>query len=122
MKTQSEKTNQYYYLVVAGAFMLMMSVALGTVCLSFFVKPVTDDLGFERGAFTFYYSLIFLVGIIVTPFMGKYIQKNGARQIVIAGSLAGGLAFFQRNGSGAGDNCGAVLVARSLADRAFCRA
>ena len=94
METQSEHSNKYYYLVVAGAFVLMISVALGTVCLSFFVKPVTDDLGFERGAFTLYYSIIFLVGIIVTPFMGKYIQKHGARQIVIAGSLVGGLAFF----------------------------
>lgn len=85
--------NKNYSIVVIGSYLLMMTLVLGTTCLSFFVKPVTEDLGFERGAFTFYYSLIFLVGMFTTPLMGKIIQKYSAKPVVLAGSVTCSLAF-----------------------------
>ena len=38
--------------------MLMLTMSLLSTALSFFVAPVCADLGFGRGSFTLYYSLI----------------------------------------------------------------
>lgn len=41
-----------------SAFLLMLTISLISTSLSFFVAPVCADLGFGRGSFTLYYSLI----------------------------------------------------------------
>lgn len=86
--------NRKYLAVVSGSFILMIAFSLGTACLSFFIKPVTEDLGLERGAFTLYYSLMFLTGMLLSPFWGRIISRFGVRKVVIAGSFTCSLAFF----------------------------
>ena len=46
------------YRPALAAFLLMMAMALTTTALSFFVGPVCEALGFGRGSFTVYYSLM----------------------------------------------------------------
>ena len=41
-----------------AAFLLMLTMSLLSTALSFFVSPVCADLGFGRGSFTLYYSLM----------------------------------------------------------------
>ena len=77
-----------------GSFSLLFAFSFGIVGLSFFVQPVTEDLGLERGAFSFYFSIIFLVGMFVAPFMGKIINRWGPRRIVLTGSVVCSTAFF----------------------------
>jgi MFS family permease len=70
-----------------------MSLALITTTMSFFVQPVCDALGFERGAFTIYYSLAALVGVVAMPIWGRIIPKIGIKMsTAIAG--AGGAVFM----------------------------
>lgn len=45
-----------------SAFLLMLVMSLMSTGLSFFVAPVCADLGFGRGSFTLYYSLIVAAG------------------------------------------------------------
>ncbi len=93
------------YRPALAAFMLMMSMALTTTALSFFVEPVCAELGFGRGAFTVYYSIITAAGTLASPFLGQFIQRRGVRPVaavsavwVAAGlfgfSLCGGLPAF----------------------------
>ena len=44
-----------------AAFLLMLTMSLLSTALSFFVSPVCADLGFGRGSFTLYYSLMLSV-------------------------------------------------------------
>jgi MFS family permease len=79
------------WVVMIGCCFLLMSLALITTCMSFFVLPVSEALGFERGAFTIYYSLAALVGVFAMPVWGRIIPKLGIKaSVAIAG--AGGAA------------------------------
>lgn len=70
------------YRPAAGAFLLMMAMALTTTALSFFVTPVCDALVLGRGSFTVYYSLMTASGALAAPFLGQRIHKSGVRRIV----------------------------------------
>ena len=52
-----------------SAFLLMLTISLMSTGLSFFVAPVCADLGFGRGSFTLYYSLIVAVGAVSASFL-----------------------------------------------------
>ena len=88
-----KQMKQHYVAVAAGSFLLMFAFSIGMIGLSFFIRPVSQDLGVERGAFSFYFSLIFLTGMMVTPWIGKFINKYGPRPVVITGSITGSIAL-----------------------------
>lgn len=67
----------------AAAFLLMMAMAVTTSALSFFVSPVCEALGFGRGSFTVYYSLMTAAGAVSTSFLGQYMNKHGVRKILL---------------------------------------
>jgi len=85
----------------AAAFLLMMAMAVTTSALSFFVSPVCADLGIGRGSFTLYYSLMTATGAVSTSFLGQYINKNGARRVILLSGVwcFGGLLLFSVSGS-----------------------
>ncbi len=81
------------WVVMVGCCFLLMALALITTCMSFFVEPVSEDLGFERSAFTVYYSIAALIGVIAMPIWGRIIPKLGIKlSVVIAGT--GGAVFM----------------------------
>ena len=101
------------YRPALAAFLLMMAMSLTTTALSFFVGPVCNTLGFGRGSFTVYYSLMTAIGAFSIPILGQIINKRGVRGIlavsafwVAAGlwafSLSGALWMFYAAGAGLG--------------------
>ena len=62
-------------------------MSLTTTGLSFFVGPVCEELGFGRGGFTVYYSLLTAAGTLATPFLGQLVQKLGARPVVAVSAV-----------------------------------
>ena len=101
------------YRPALAAFLLMMAMSLTTTALSFFVGPVCNALGFGRGSFTIYYSLMTATGAFSIPILGQIISKRGVRGIlavsafwVAAGlfafSLSGALWMFYAAGAGLG--------------------
>ena len=89
------------YRPALAAFLLMMSMSLTTTALSFFVGPVCEALGFGRGSFTIYYSLMTASGALAIPILGQVINKRGVRGIVTISALwvAAGLWAFSLSGS-----------------------
>ena len=84
------------YRPAAAAFLQMMSMALTTTALSFFVGPVCRELGFGRGSFTVYYSILTAAGTLASPFLGQVIQRRGLRFVATVSSVwtAAGLVAF----------------------------
>ena len=75
--------------IVAGCCIRMMFLALVFNCLSLFTKPVSDNLGFERSAFTIYFSLNSIVGVFAIPLWGKVLPRIGIRfGLLITGFFA----------------------------------
>lgn len=84
------------YRPALAAFVLMMSMSLSTTALSFFVEPVCGELGFGRGRFTIYYSILTAMGTLASPFLGQAVQRWGVRPVATVSALwtAAGLAAF----------------------------
>ena len=77
----------------ASAFLLMLTMSLLSTALSFFVSPVCEDLGFGRGSFTLYYSLMIAAGAFSVSFLGRYMNTHGVRLIILVSALWCGIGF-----------------------------
>ena len=84
------------YRKATAAFLQMMAMALTTTALSFFVGPVCRELGFSRGSFTVYYSLMTAAGTLASPFLGQAVQRRGVRTVAAVSAVwtAAGLMAF----------------------------
>lgn len=84
------------YRPALAAFVLMMSMALTTTALSFFVEPVCGELGLGRGSFTVTYSILTAAGTLASPFLGQAIQRRGVRQVAAVSAVwvTAGLTAF----------------------------
>ena len=78
----------------AAAFLLMLTMSLLSTALSFFVGPVCEDLGFGRGSFTLYYSLMVAAGAVSASFLGNYMNRKGVRGVVLVSALWCGAGFW----------------------------
>lgn len=81
-----------------SAFLLMVTMSLLSTALSFFVAPVCEDLGFGRGSFTLYYSLMVAAGAFSASVLGNHMNKHGVRGVVLISAVwccagAWGLSF-----------------------------
>lgn len=83
-----------------SAFLLMLTMSLMSTGLSFFVAPVCSDLGFGRGSFTLYYSLIVAAGAVSASFLGTWMNKHGARGVIVMSALWCCAGFFGFSFSG----------------------
>ncbi len=77
-----------------SAFLLMLTMSLLTTALSFFVAPVCEDLGFGRGSFTLYYSLMVAAGAVSASFLGTYMNSHGPRGVILVSGIWVGLGLL----------------------------
>jgi len=70
-----------------SAFLLMLTMSLLSTALSFFVEPVCTDLGFGRGSFTLYYSLMVAAGAVSASALGSYMNRKGVRGVVLVSAI-----------------------------------
>ncbi len=93
--TQTKKGLFYgWYVVAACTIVLGGSVGLLWNCMSVFVKPVTDALGFSRGAFTLFTTIVSLSSTIVMPFYGPLFAKFGQKRVMYACAVVACLMPF----------------------------
>ena len=78
----------------ASAFLLMVTMSLLSTALSFFVSPVCEDMGFGRGSFTLYYSLMVATGAFSVSFLGQYMNSHGVRNIILVSAVWCGVGFM----------------------------
>ncbi len=76
------------WLALLGCVILLaLSLGMFTSTNSVFVKPVCESLGFRRGAFTFYRTIITIMGVITMPLYNKFIPKLGIRNLFLLSTL-----------------------------------
>ena len=83
-----------------SAFLLMLTMSLLTTALSFFVAPVCEDLGFGRGSFTLYYSLMVAAGAVSASFLGNFMNGHGPRGVILVSGIWVGLGLLGFSFSG----------------------
>lgn len=85
----------YGWAVVGVAFLaLVAGTAAGPSAFSVFVKPMTDDLGWDRAVLSGGLSLGTLVGGLVAPALGPLIDRFGTRLMLSAAGVGMGGALL----------------------------
>ncbi|MDD2967617.1 MAG: MFS transporter [Desulfovibrionaceae bacterium] len=91
---EASKKIFYGWFVVAGGFILMAVLhSMLQTCFSLFVVPVTTDMGITRSAFGICNTVVMVVTMLLSPYMGKWLSQKNTRLIFTACVFGLGLAY-----------------------------
>jgi MFS family permease len=79
----------FYGWRIVWAFAISTTVAYGVLYYSFavFVQPMERELGWNRAETSLAFSLAMLVGGLVAPLLGRFLDKHGARAVSSLGAV-----------------------------------
>ena len=80
--------------MVAISAGVLLVHAVASYCFGVFLKPITIEFGWDRGALSAVYSMIVLVAGILGILSGRLSDKYGPRRIVTIGGLLTGISFL----------------------------
>jgi sugar phosphate permease len=83
-----------WYVVVACFVVNFIVFGISVNTFTVFVKPIEQDLGWSRKAVSMGLSLAIVTMGIAAPFMGRVIDRMGARLVMAAGAGVMGVVFF----------------------------
>jgi MFS family permease len=83
----------YGWIVVAVTFVTMAIGVNARTSFSLFFSPIIDEFGWERGVTAGAFSFGFLVSAVLSPLMGKLMDRTGPRTVMELGVvlMGGGL-------------------------------
>ncbi len=85
----------YGYWLVAVAFVFMLlSYGCGSFVFSLFVNPLQSAFGWSRGQVMVGFTLFFSVQGLVSPLVGRLVDRFGPRAAIAAGAIAMGFGFL----------------------------
>lgn len=85
----------YGYWLVAVAFVFMLlSYGCGSFVFSLFVNPLQSAFGWSRGQVMVGFTLFFSVQGLVSPLVGRLVDRFGPRAVIPAGAVVIGLGFL----------------------------
>lgn len=93
MLSRFRKQPVFYGWVIVGTALTMNLAAspLNAAVFSFFVTPMSDDLGWSRSDLSWGYTMRLIVAGVAAPFVGALLDRIGSR---VLGTLAGLIAGF----------------------------
>ncbi len=83
-----------YWIVVATFFCVFIFSGCGFYAFSLFVKPLEADFGWGRGEIMAAFTIYFLVMGMASPFVGRQVDRYGARKVIAIGAFIAGLGFI----------------------------
>jgi MFS family permease len=75
----------YGWVVVAVAFVTMGLGVTARTAFSLFFPPILDEFGWERGMTAGAFSFGFLVSAVLSPFVGRLMDRRGPRVVIETG-------------------------------------
>lgn len=85
----------YGWYIVAVAILVHIAGTLSfSSTLSIFLKPMTEELGVSRGAFSLVRTAEIGVAAFIAPLLGPLIDRHGGRWILVIGVLMEGTGFL----------------------------
>jgi MFS family permease len=83
-----------WYIVAVGFFSQIVFAFHLSSTLSVFLKPLTEDLGVSRGLFSLLRSGEIIIGAMMSPFIGSWVDRYGVRWLMSGGALLAGMGFI----------------------------
>jgi len=82
-----------WWVVIAISFCNLIVVGTGTFSFGFFVKPLQEQFGWNRGEIMSAFTISFLCMALAQLITGRLTDKFGARKVIFTGGLIMGLGF-----------------------------
>jgi MFS family permease len=97
--TRAQTTNEakffYGWVIVGVGFLAHIASAFSiSSTLAVFLKPLSQDLGLSRGAFSLIRSGEILIGAAAAPVIGTLLDRHGGKWLMAAGGLISGIGFL----------------------------
>jgi len=92
-----QKSRRIFYgwwIVGIGALTQIAGVFSLSSTLSVFLKPITDDLGVSRGAFSLVRTGEVLVSAALAPLVGPLIDRHGGRSLIVIGAIVASVGYI----------------------------
>ena len=92
----SARTKFFYgwYIVGVGILVHIAGTFAFSSTLSIFLKPITEELGVTRGAFSLIRTFEIGVAALIVPLLGSWIDRHGGRGILVLGVLMEGAGLL----------------------------
>ena len=91
----SKKPRVFYgYWIVLIAFLCLFILSgVGWYAFSLFVKPLEAAMGWSRGEIMAGFTVLFLMIAVTSPFIGRIVDRYGAKRVIVSGAIIVGLGF-----------------------------
>ena len=83
-----------WYIVGVGFLAHIVCAFHLSSTLSVFLKPLTEDLGVSRGLFSLLRSGEIVIGALMAPFVGAWVDRYGGRWLMAGGATLAGVGFL----------------------------
>lgn len=83
-----------WYIVGVGILVHIAGTFAFSSTLSIFLKPITEELGVTRGAFSLIRTFEIGVAALIVPLLGPMIDRHGGRWILVIGVLMEGAGLL----------------------------
>jgi MFS family permease len=83
-----------WYIVGVGFLSHLVCAFHLSSTLSVFLKPLTEDLRVSRGLFSLLRSGEIVIGAVMAPFIGTWVDRYGGRWLMAGGALLAGIGFI----------------------------
>jgi len=82
-----------YWLVAATFVFTLLSYGCGSFVFSLFVNPLQSAFGWGRGHVMVGFTIFFVVQGLVSPLVGRIVDRHGPRRVIPVGALVMALGF-----------------------------
>lgn len=90
-----EKKKFYgWWIVIASFIILAFMWALPISCFSIFIRPVTEELGFSIGKFGICSTIVSVVAMLMSPFIGRWIEKYNVKFVMSISAVMVAVGFL----------------------------
>jgi MFS family permease len=91
---QSPRFFYGWYIVAVGILVNIAGTFAFSSTLSIFLKPITEELGVSRGAFSLIRTFEIGVAAMIVPMLGPWIDRHGGRGVLVLGVLMEGTGLL----------------------------
>jgi MFS family permease len=88
------RSHQRWLIVLVAFYGCCLHAGCLIYAFSLFIKPLQTQFGWERGTIAIAFTLQFLCLGLISPFIGKAVDKYGTRRVITLGSTVVALAFL----------------------------
>ncbi len=94
--TTRQTASGFYYgwVILFVSWALMFFTAGLSQAFGVFLKPMTEDFGWDRSSFALAMSLFAVVSAVVPPFAGRLADRYGPRLVLTTGALLNGVGMI----------------------------